>query len=145
MSFENEPQSIIINAENVYFLNITPEEFAKMQMAVKPIEKSEKSEDTEKTDIPKASDLPSNVYPFPIKKVKKENGVDDNDKSSKITDIDMLLLKLLGLPTSAASSISSTSAPSVSVKPSQSQSQDENNENKKGKVIFFDFGDTERR
>lgn len=139
MSFENEPQSIIINAENVYFLNITPEEFAKMQMAVKPIEKSEKSENTE---IPKASDLPSNVYPFPIKKVKKENGVDGNDKSS-ITDIDMLLLKLLGLPTSAASSISSTSAPSVSVKPSQSQN--ENNKNSKGKVIIFDFGDTERR
>lgn len=133
MSFENEPQSIIINAENVYFLNITPEEFAKMQMAVKPIEKSEKSENTE---IPKASDLPSNVYPFPVKKEKKENDVDGNDKFS-ITDIDILLSKLYGLPTSAASSISSTSAPSVSVKPS--------NKNKKGKVIIFDFGNTERR
>lgn len=137
MSFENEPQSITINAENVYFLNITPEEFAKMQMAVKSIEKSED------TDIPKASDLPSNVYPFPVKKEKKENGVDGNDKSLKIIDIDMLLSKLLGLPTSAASSISSTSAPSVSVKPSQSQN--ENNKNNKGKFIFFDFGDTERR
>lgn len=140
MSFENEPQSIIINAENVYFLNITPEEFAKMQMAVKPIEKSKK---TEKTNIPKASDLPSNVYPFPVKKEKKENGVDDNDKSSKITDIDILLSELYGLPIPAASSISSTSAPSVSVKPSQSQK--ENNKNSKGKVIIFDFGDTERR
>lgn len=137
MSFENEPQSIIINAENVYFLNITPEEFAKMQMAGKPIEKSED------TDIPKASDLPSNVYPFPVKKEKKENGVDGKDKSLKIIDIDMLLSKLLGLPTSAASSISSTSAPSVSVKPSQSQN--ENNKNNKGKIVFFDFGDTERR
>ena len=145
MSFENEPQPIIINAENVYLLNVTPEEFAKMQMAVKPIEKSENTEKTEKTDIPKASDLPSNVYPFPVKKEKKENGVDDNDKSSKITDIDMILSKLFGLPIPAASSISSTSAPSVSVKPSQSQSQDENNKNKKGKVIFFDFGNTERR
>ncbi len=137
MSFENEPQSITINAENVYFLNITPEEFAKMQMAVKPIEKSED------TDIPKASDLPSNVYPFPVKKEKKENGVDGKDKSFKIIDIDMLLSKLLGLPTSAASSISSTSAPSVSVKPSQSQN--ENNKNNKGKFVFFDFRDTERR
>mgnify|MGYP004433584731 CR=1 FL=1 len=132
MSFEKEPQSIIINAENVYFLNITPEEFAKMQMAVKPMDKSEN------TDIPKASDLPSNVYPFPVKKEnKKENSVDGNDKSSKITDIDILLSELYGLPTSAASSISSTSAPSVSVKPS--------NKNKKGKFIIFDFGDTERR
>lgn len=137
MSFENEPQSITINAENVYFLNITPEEFAKMQMAVKSIEKSED------TDIPKASDLPPNVYPFPIKKEKKENGVDGNDKSLKIIDIDMLLSKLLGLPTSAASSISSTSAPSASVEPSQSQN--ENNKNNKGKFVFFDFGDTERR
>lgn len=137
MSFENEPQSIIINAENVYFLNITPEEFAKMQMAVKPIEKSKD------TDIPKASDLPSNVYPFPVKKEKKENGVDGKDKSLKIIDIDMLLSKLLGLPTSAASSISSTSAPSASVEPSQSQN--ENNKNNKGKFVFFDFGDTERR
>ena len=137
MSFENEPQSIIINAENVYFLNITPEEFSKMQMAVKPIEKSED------TDIPKASDLPPNVYPFPVRKEKTENGVDGNDKSLKIIDIDMLLSKLLGLPTSAASSISSTSAPSVSVKPSQSQN--ENNKNNKGKFVFFDFGDTERR
>lgn len=140
MSFEKEPQHIVINAENVYFFNITPEEFAKMQMAVKPIEKSEK---TKKTNIPKASDLPSNVYPFPVKKEKKENGGDDNDKSSKITDIDMILSKLYGLPIPAASSISSTSAPSVSVKPSQSQN--ENNKNSKGKVIIFDFGDTERR